>query len=470
MRERTLYNAWLLLLVASLCFLATLAVGFLAGVITAAPIPMSSMPTLRGLQPVHTALALAWIFFGSAALVAIFAADDSRPALWASRAQLGLALLFLAGVLASAARGVYSGREYVTWPPVLSLPIGAFFLLTLAAVRRAWPRLVAHSREAAWLLLLGASLLPAGLAEAHLYLLPSIAEDPGRDLAVQWHALDTMIAGWNILLYGIGLLLLPPLRAPLRGPVLFLIAATGILFDFGHHNYPSPQPHVLKIVSFSATMLAFVSFARHLGKIRRTEPAGGTETGFILRHVEGWTLFAVGSGILLAVPWVNRYLHGTYAIAGHTMGCVIGVNSLLILAAGFAWSGVPARDRRTVLRWNSGLLALFCGVLILLGLAKGLLRIDDDFLVWNARLQPWYALFPLTGLALAATLAWLGGDLARCCRRTLRGLTPDRLVTAGLAEVEPARPAAAPAAPAALRAGAPAPPAAAAASDSSAPS
>lgn len=422
-RERTQFNYGLLLMIAAGCLLAALLSGFATGAISASPL---SLPVLRRLPPLHTTLALAWIFFGTTALVGLFTADASRRALWQSRGAMTMALLFLAAAVGGAVRGSFSGREYLTWPPWASLPLGALFLCSLSAVLQAWPRLLAHSREAAWLLLLGALLLPLGLAEAHLYLVPALARDPGRDLAVQWHALDTVIAAWNILLYGIGMLLLPPRSKPLRGSALFLIAATGILFDFGHHNYPSPQPHLLKIVSFSATMLAFVSFVRHVRTLRRSAGAADGVLAF-LRQVEGWTLFAVGTGILMAIPWINVYLHGTYAIAGHTMGCMIGVNSLLILGGGWVWAGADLRERLGLLRWNTMFLALFCLAFIAVGLAKGLLRADHDFLAWNPLLQPWYAVLPVAGLPLIGTLGWMAVDLLRACWNRLRNLAPDAL-------------------------------------------
>lgn len=427
--EKTQYNYWFLLLLAAVCFLATLGVGLLSGVLTAWPPPVGRALTLRTLQPLHTTLALCWLFSGCAALVGLYGADGRLRTLQVSRAQLAATLLFLGGALTALAQNRFSGREYLTWPVSVSVPLLGSFLLNLLAVVFAWRRLCAHSGEAAWLVLLGAILLPAGLVESHLYLLDAVGANPGRDLAIQWHALDTIIAGWIVILYGIGMLLLPAGAKPMRGGWLFALAVIGILLDFGHHNYPSPQPHLIKLVSFTATMLGTFSFLRHLRSVRRASPAGDP-VARCLRHVEGWTLFAVGTGILLAIPQINLYAHGTYVIVAHTMGSIIGVNSMLILIAGLVWAGETGRLRPALLRWNGISLAVFCAALSGLGLAKGIVRIDQDFLAWNAALRPFYLLIPLAALPLCATLGWLGLGLVRSILARLRFLTADDLASA----------------------------------------
>ncbi|MFN7941841.1 MAG: cbb3-type cytochrome c oxidase subunit I [Thermoanaerobaculia bacterium] len=430
--EKSAFNYWLLLALAAACLVASILTGVASGIVTAFPWPASRWMSLRALRPAHTLFALAWVIFGSAACVGLFAARNGVGRLWTSRLQIVFFNAFLFGSLVAAARGSYSGREYVTWPPAMSLPLIAGLVLVLANIVAAWKPIHGHSPEAAWLLSTGAVLLPAGLVEQYLYLLPRIAADPGRDLVVQWHALDTLIAAWCLLLYGVGVLLAPAGTRALRGGWLFALAMIGILLDFGHHNYPSPQPYLVKFVSFTASMLAAVSFLRHARAFRRTTRSSDSLPG-LLRQIEIWTLFAVGSGILLAVPYVNLYLHGTYAIVGHTMGAMIGVNSLLLFAAGFAWSGFEARRRAMLVRGTSASLAVFCVALFGLGVGRGILRLDRDFAGWHELLRPFYVLIPISAIPLSVALLGLAVDLLRCCLRAMRALTADDLSDVGAA-------------------------------------
>jgi nitric oxide reductase subunit B len=427
---RARYNYWLLLLVAGCCLLATVILGLLAGFVTAMPGASTAWLTMRGLQPLHTGMALAWLLLGSVAVLGLFTAVEDKATLGASRAHVALGLLFVAGLVGSVARGAFSGREYITWPWPTTLPLLAALLLSLGLAARRARHLTAHSSEAAWFILLGLVLLPAALAEAHLYHGPAVGAAIGRDLTVQWHALDTFIAGWSLVLYGIGILILPAGSKPMRGGWLFALAAIGILMDFGHHNYPSPQERLIKIVSFSATMLASVSFVRHVRSLARRDGLAD-DVRFGLRHVEYWTLFAVGSGIAMAVPWVNLYVHGSYFVVAHTMGAIIGVNSLILYVAAGALSGAAAPGRRDRIRWNSAALALFCVVLMGLGIAKGVLRVDLDPLQTYYRLKPFYGLISAAGIPLVLSMLCLVADLARDCMRMLASLPADGVEIAG---------------------------------------
>ena len=422
--EKAAFNYWCLMLMAAACLISSILTGLFAGIVTAWPDPISTWVSLRALRPAHTFLALGWLFCGIPAAVGLYCARHGRVRLGVSRAQIGLFAVFLIGVVVATFDGKYSGREYATWPVQFTVPLVLALGLTVFTVTDNWAVLARHSPEAAWLLLVGSVLLPAGLIEENLYLVLGLAADPGRDLMVQWHALDTVIAAWCILLYGIGILLVPAGIKPLRAGWLFALAVVGILLDFGHHNFVSPQPHIVKLVSFSATMLAVVSFGRHIVAFRRSRPSGVTLPG-MMRHVELWTLFAVGTGIVLAVPWLNLYAHGTYVIVSHTMGSMIGVNSLLLFVAAFHFAGVETRGRVPVVRAASVSLLFFCLTLAGLGLVRGVLRIDHDELVWYYWVRPLYLLIPVSAIPLTACLSWLAVDLVRCSVRAMKSLEAD---------------------------------------------
>lgn len=423
--RKCLFNYWCLLLLAGGCLLLSILAGLLSALDTAVPELFDKTITLRSLRPAHTLFSLTWILAGPAAVVGIFGVRLENSTLGLSRAQLVLVTTFLAGAIATTLAGQFSGREYITWPPVVTMVLVFALALTPVTVLWNWRAFTFRSPEAGWLLLTGSLLVPLGLVEEGLRLhhVLGLAADPGRDLTVQWHALDTVIAGWSMVLYGIGILLTGSRVGRLRGGWLFALAAIGILADFGHHNYASPQAHVIKIVSFSATMLAVVSFVRHVAACRRARPTD--QTMGMLRFVEFWTLFAVGTGVLLAIPPINLYAHGTYVIVAHTMGSMIGVNSLLLLAAGFRLSGVESWFRSAAVRATSYGLLGFCLVLAALGIARGVLRVDHDFLEWKVWLKPYLVLIMFSAIPLTLGLTTLAVDFVRCCVRSLRTLPAD---------------------------------------------
>jgi hypothetical protein len=124
---------------------------------------------------------------------------------------------------------------------------------------------------------------------------------------------------------------------------------------------------------------------------------------------------------------VNLVAHGTYAIVAHSMGSMIGVDTLLILG-GIAslgglrrrdgWKGSPVNDpmRRGLarrLRWVSILLALVCTDLLAAGVAKGFLRMSEPFAAFQPVILLILAPLPLLGAALGGALLWLAAGVLR---------------------------------------------------------
>lgn len=392
------------------CFLGALLTGLAGGLVAAFPLPTARWPGIAALRPLHTLLALAWLLFGLGASTGFFCADGRRRFVWLAEIEFWSFTLFLAVALGTTAVGWFSGFEYVSWPGPATVILLAALGANLAVAWSGHRRMAGQSPEAAWLVLLGALLLPAALWEHALLGSTRLGLNLGAALAVEWHAIDTLITGWSVVLYGAGVLAVKGHAKPLRTGWLFAIALTGILLDFGHHNYPSPQAHLLKLVSFAATMLAVISLIRHLRSRAGNRDHPGP-TLLLLRLAEAWTIFAVATGILMAVPWINLYVHGTYVVVGHSMGAIIGVNSFLLLAVGYRDEVVLSPRLRALFLTASWALFALVASFISLGVAAGIWRVHADYLVWSAWLRPAYVLLPAAGAVVLITFGWIAVDL-----------------------------------------------------------
>ena len=113
------------------------------------------------------------------------------------------------------------------------------------------------------------------------------------------------------------------------------------------------------------------------------------------------------------VPWLNAYVHGTYVIVAHTMGSMIGVNTLLVAAVVYRLAGARGRLRTWMIRTVSYGNLAFVLTLTALGLAQGILRIGAPFHEWIHSVRPWYVFIPLSALPLTLALLALAWDLAR---------------------------------------------------------
>jgi len=393
------------------CLFWTLGTGVLLGLKSASPTLGVNAVPLQTLQPLHTLGVMCFLVAGVLTLFAIVMrraeARCSVPPGW-SAAAVGV-FFFSSAIAILAGRG--SGLEYTAWPLALTaLPLAALASMGWDAWRNL-ARLTDRAPEGAWLLLVGLCLTPLGLIER---LVGAGSRDASRSLMIEWHALDTVFAGFNTSLYGLGILLIarPGRGRPLRSPLLFGVAAFAMLSTFGHHHYTSAQPHTLKLIAFAASMLGMVSFVRHVRAFRRARPSSDAGTGApLIRTGALWTLFAIGSGVLLAEPHVNLLLHGTHAIVAHSMGAVIGVNVALVLGGLLDVPRESAADSddeqaavRRLTRWFNIALALLVANLVAAGVAKGLMRLDGSHHDYQPVVRSLLAPLPLIGTALTVVV------------------------------------------------------------------
>jgi len=392
-----------LLSFAAICFVLTLLVGVLAGWVVSHPIKAVGLFPFEYIRPLHTLFALGWVILGTIAVSQ--AVMGNPPGIVQSGLFIGGMILIVVLTL----MGFHSGREYISWPAVASLPIMVGLILAAITVFRKLSEIAKRNLDAAWMIGIGSLLLPLGLAEVHLFLVPEIGFDPARDLTVQWHALDTMIGAWNIILFGVGLLIVKnstTYHGSTWHRILFIVAASGLLLTYSHHHYPSPQPHWLKDIAFYSTLLAAIGFVHHL-RIWKRCPADVSLSGHLLYVAGNWTLFAIATGFLMALPPLNTITHGTYVVVAHAMGSMIGVNSMILLAVGLYLYPAPTKYHQRLhrfIRMSNVLLTLMVAELMIAGLLKGYLRINGDFYVYRETVQNSLIALPIIGLGLCVVL------------------------------------------------------------------
>ncbi len=420
-----------------ICLGWTLATGVAIAVKSVEPsIALRSAP-IPVLQPLHTLGAVSLLLSGIVTLIPLAirrAGTEPHPA--AARAP-AVVLCFFALSATAIILGLGSGLEYVTWPLYLTaLPILAL-LAMVWTVWRAHSALATLSAEGSWLLLMGLCLTPLGLLER---VLGANAASPTRALMIEWHSLDTTFAGFNTALYGVAILMSssPERARPLRPRWLYTLSVVALLSTFGHHHYLSAQPQSLKYIAFLASMLGIISFVRHILQVRRaraTRPM--TLTQALLVSASLWTAFAVGSGVLLAVPHVNLIFHGTHAVVGHSMGAIIGVNVSIILAILLhAQSRDDAHAARQVRAFNM-VLALLVINLVAAGFVKGIMRVSATHREYMPIVRDILTPLPALGVALSVlvlrwcALAWRSAPTSE--RATLHPPAPRRIPIADLA-------------------------------------
>ena len=303
---------------------------------------------LTQLRPIHTTFAHFWIFSACVAVIYRYIHDRhggfNKGELLRFKFHLACWLAASAGVLITLALGITSGREYLGFHPIFSA------ILLAGWIAFAWTWFARTARDFwsqpvyVYMWSVGILYFIYTFVEGHAYLLPSIAEQPIVDLQIQWKSCGTLVGSFNFLMYGSLMYIGEKMsgdRNYARSRLAFALFAVGTLNSFtnyAHHTYHLPQMELIKWVSFSVSMLEIVILWRIIvdivGLVQKRRLGGefDTATSFLVSS-KWWTSALLPISILISVPPLNAFIHGTHVVLGHAMGAELGINTMVLLGA-----------------------------------------------------------------------------------------------------------------------------------------
>jgi len=299
------------------------------------------------LRPMHTVFVAAFIFLGGVAVVHRFFEDIVGPMGRVERTLVRAQVLLWAiaglGIAGSLMGGVFSGREYVGYHPVWSIPILlgwlAFAWNFYANTGRGLLRRPVHVTMWA----VAVVFFAYTFVEQHAWLLSGVFSDPIVDMRVQWKATGTLVGSFNLFVYGSLYYLsckLSGSEAYARGRLAYALFGVGLLnsfTNFGHHTYHLPQSHAVKWISFVISMTEIIILARVVwdiaAMIRAKNPGPADSVRLFVTAAKWWTAFILATALIISVPPLNALIHGTTVVMGHGMGAEIGIDAMILFAA-----------------------------------------------------------------------------------------------------------------------------------------
>jgi nitric oxide reductase subunit B len=140
---------------------------------------------------------------------------------------------------------------------------------------------------------------------------------------------------------------------------------------------------------------------------------------------EVWVFLNLALALLISIPAINLFTHGTHITVAHAMGSTIGINTMILFASVFFMGGRLGQvaQRRSIQGFvllNVSLLT-FWACLIGAGLMKGWMTVTTDlsFQEIMDRARPFIAGFALAGLGLFAGLSMLAWQAVRALLLTM---------------------------------------------------
>ncbi len=342
-------------------------------------------------QPLHTALVVSWILIASTGGIYYYLqANDPLCRISGQCGLWHLALFSLSGfaVVVSLAFGFFGGREYMAYPPIFSVPILAGWVLFAIHFIRMNRGKFRAAPVYIWMWATGIFFFIFTFLEAHLYLLPYFRENLVRELTVQWKSYGALVGSWNMLVYGTAYFVMSVSKGAggmsrsRMAFALYFLSLANLMFGWGHHTYILPAMPWIRIVAYAISMSEWLILGKIIWDWRRGTMDRGIRSSTpetqLLLAADIWIFLNLFLALLMSVPALNLFTHGTHITVAHAMGTTIGINTNILLASCYYiysnkhpnLSGVGKPYTATAIRVLQVSLGIFWIGLILAGLEK----------------------------------------------------------------------------------------------------
>jgi nitric oxide reductase subunit B len=388
----------------------------------------SSWFPFERLRPLHVSCMVFWILSAAIGGLIFYIRDfqekKSKNAFW-PQAFAALWIVTVITILGSFFYGKFGGREYWEYPPRLSLGILAAWLFFIVFFFKTGAWRIRQKPVYLWMWMTGIFFFLITFLESNLWQIPWFRDNVIRDITIQWKANGAMVGSWNMLVYGTSFYLMSRISGEdtvARKPVTFFfyfLGLTNLLFNWGHHTYVVPAAPWIRYVSYGISMTEWIIFLNIIRTWRHT--LSDSKKYFhqipyrFLLASEFWVFANLFLALLMSIPAVHVYTHGTHITVAHAMGTTIGINSMILLASLFYIlgpeniAGSPKSHRWLMIGyWLTNIfLGIFWLSLITAGIIKGYYITalgESNFQFVMSRIYPVIMVFAFSGIGLAAGL------------------------------------------------------------------
>jgi len=396
---------------------------------------LKSHLSFEKIRPLHVSSVVFWILMAAMGSVLSYTKTFTGKELFSTRLlriQLWIFIGTILLILGSYLDGTFGGREYWEFPPLLSLPIimgwAIFAINYLKSIQS-----LRNQPVYVWMWMTGVVGFLFIFVESNLWLLPYFQQDIIRDMTVQWKSYGSLVGCWNMLIYGSAIFLMEKISGDQTygqskmAFALYFLGLFNLFFNWSHHIYTLPINVNIKHIGYLVSMTELLILGRMIYKWKGSLTEAQRFKHLIpfqfLWAADIWILLNLILAILMSVPAINIYTHGTHVTVAHVMGTTIGINTMLLMAMCF---DILARDHHNILRFKrqitsghlvvNGSLFVFLVALVGAGIQRSRWQMGNELISFSemmGNLVPYFVTFAIAGLFLFAGFSLLIYPLLR---------------------------------------------------------
>jgi len=333
-----LYYILVGLLSLALCLL----VGLLSGVQYVIPDFIKENLPFTVLRPLHTLFALSWIFMAAMGGIFWYIQNDKvNPVIM----KWQFWIFFITGILIviSYLFKKFEGKEYLEFPHLFYIPILLGWLLFGLYYFRVMWRNFSQWPVYYWMWGTGILLMIFHFTEAHLWILPYFRENYIQNLTMQWKSGGAYVGAWNMLVYGSSMYIMEKssendfYSRSKTAFFFFFLGLINVMFNWAHHVYAVPNPGWIRYAAYLVSMTEWIILLRiiYLWKknLSNEKKIFYSSSYSFMMLSELWIFINLFLAILLSIPALNLFTHGTHITVAHSMGTIIGINTTILLSS-----------------------------------------------------------------------------------------------------------------------------------------
>jgi len=383
----------------------------------------NTLPFIKN-RPLHVSLVVSWIFLSAIGGIYYYLPKYCNLPLFSRKMAVAHAwLFFITGlfIVTCFLFGKFGGREYWEFPAILAIPIFISWIIFAINYFKTVFKKIGQWPVYLWMWATGITFFLFTFAEAYLWVIPYFRDHLIRDLTVQWKAYGALTGSWNMLVYGTALFVMERIKGDesmARSKLAFwmyLLGLTNLMFGWAHHIYIVPTAPWIRYLSYAISMTELLILSKIIWNWKSSLEQAKKDYYFLpfrfLVASDIWIFLNIILAILISIPAINVYTHGTHITVAHAMGSAIGINTMILLSSVlFIINDVTkyeySKTQKLIIRvgfWltNCSLL-LFLIFLTIAGTQKGIMVVENKFAFQEImqKISPYLISFAWAGLGI----------------------------------------------------------------------
>ncbi|WP_333600728.1 cbb3-type cytochrome c oxidase subunit I [Flavobacterium sp.] len=320
--------------------------GLLAGFQYIVPDFIKTVLPFNALRPLHTLFVVSWILLAAIGGIYYYLGKNPNAKSLNPKLIQGHFWIFILtglGIIFSYISGHFEGKEYLEFPSYFYFPImlgwllfGLNYFKTTKASFKSWPVYY-------WMWGTGIVFMLYHFTEAHLWLLPYFKGHFIQNIALQWKAGGSYVGSWNMLVYGTSLYVIAKISKDAsyahskKAFFFYFLGLTNLMFGWAHHIYIIPTAPWIRYVAYAISMTEWIILFSILYDWKKNL-SKETITNYPLAYrfmklANFWVFLNIVLALLISIPSINLFTHGTHITVAHSMGTTIGINTLILLSS-----------------------------------------------------------------------------------------------------------------------------------------